>query len=64
MPMCHQAAPPLYRTAPHAAAACFLYREKETVQGVDMGSVLVEGDGSAASTGSKVAAAAELRPGV
>ena len=43
MPMCHEALPPLYRTGPHGAAACYLYREGEVVRGEDMGAVLVGG---------------------
>ena len=48
MPMCHEAVPPLFRTGPHGAAACYLYRDGEVVRGEDMGAVLVGGIAPAA----------------
>ena len=39
--------PPLYRTGPHGAAACYLYREGVVVRGEDMGAVLVGGTSAA-----------------
>ena len=36
--------PPMFRTDPHRAAACYLYREGQAVAGADLGSVLVRGD--------------------
>ena len=64
MPMCHEAVPPLYRTGPHGAAACYLYREGEVVRGEDMGAVLVGGISAAGGAGAlaKVVAGAEIRP--
>ena len=65
MPMCHEAPPPLYRTGPHGAAACYLYREGEVVRGEDMGAVLVGGISAGGGPGApaKGVAAAEIRPG-
>ena len=40
MPMCAESVPPLYRTDASRAAACFLYRDQPTLDGLDMGQVL------------------------
>ena len=65
MPMCHEAVPPLFRTGPHGAAACYLYRDGEVVRGEDMGATLVGGVGATGHAGapSNVAPGAEIRPG-
>jgi oligopeptide/dipeptide ABC transporter ATP-binding protein len=44
MEMCRDNRPPMFRTDPHRAAACYLYRDGEAVAGADLGSVLVQGD--------------------
>jgi len=56
MPMCHEAVPPLFRTGPHGAAACYLFRDGEVVRGEDIGTVLIGG------ASPKVVAEAGLRP--
>jgi peptide/nickel transport system ATP-binding protein len=42
MPMCHETAPPLFRTDANRAASCFLYRDAAPVRGEDIGTVLGE----------------------
>src|SRR5438128_397036 len=41
MPMCWDAPPPLYRTDPHRAAACFLYRDAPALRTDEMAQVFV-----------------------
>ena len=61
--MCHEALPPLYRTGPHGAAACYLYREGEVVRGEDIGTVLVGGISAGGGTrASEGVAGAGIRP--
>ena len=58
------AVPPLYRTGPHRAAACYLYRDGEVVRGEDIGTVLIGGVGAATRRAvPESVAAAEIRPG-
>jgi oligopeptide/dipeptide ABC transporter ATP-binding protein len=40
MPMCSETVPPLYRTDATRAAACFLYRDQPTIDGLQMDQVL------------------------
>ena len=39
MPQCHEAPPPLYRTGPHRAVACYLYRDAAETVGGDITAV-------------------------
>ena len=41
MPMCLEAPPPLYRTDPHRAAACYLDREAPALKAEEMATVFV-----------------------
>ncbi len=41
MPICREKEPPLFQTAEHRAAACFLYRESPEVASGDMGQLFV-----------------------
>ncbi|MEZ4867511.1 MAG: hypothetical protein R3C14_39660 [Caldilineaceae bacterium] len=40
MPECHEKAPPLYRTNPERAVACYLYKNAEEVTGNAMADAL------------------------
>jgi hypothetical protein len=40
MPVCVEQAPPLFRTAPRRASACYLYREASALAAERMGEVL------------------------
>ncbi len=44
MPECLKSRPPLYRTSPRRAVACFLYRGAPTLSGADMSEVLSSTD--------------------
>ena len=44
MAICRDSAPPLFRTEPHCASACFLYRDGEVVPRADLGAMLVKDD--------------------
>jgi oligopeptide/dipeptide ABC transporter ATP-binding protein len=47
MPMCLEAPPPLYRTDPHRAAACYLYRDAPALKAEEMDRVFVDRAGVA-----------------
>jgi hypothetical protein len=63
MAICRESAPPMFRTDPYRAAACFLYRDRAVVLGADIGAVMIPGD-DAGPTRAPADEAAELRPGV
>jgi peptide/nickel transport system ATP-binding protein len=41
MPMCREKTPPLYRTAPHRATACYLYRESPVAASETLGAIFI-----------------------
>jgi peptide/nickel transport system ATP-binding protein len=62
MAICRDSVPPLFRTDPHRAAACYLYRDGDPVPGVDIGTILIQGDDGGLGR-APADAAAEVRPG-
>jgi len=46
MPMCRETVPPLFQTAEHRAAACFLYRDSPQLDPSKLGQVFVGGQPS------------------
>jgi oligopeptide/dipeptide ABC transporter ATP-binding protein len=42
MPICVESPPPLFRTAPHRANSCYLYRDAPTIETKDMDEVFVQ----------------------
>ena len=58
MPACRASAPPLYRTGPHRAAACFLYQDAPALPPHEMATVFVD----AAAPAGRAAAAAPAPP--
>jgi peptide/nickel transport system ATP-binding protein len=49
MEICRDHRPPMFRTDLHRAAACFLYRDGDSVASAELGSVLVKGNGEPAT---------------
>ncbi len=62
MAICRDSVPPLFRTDPYRAAACHLYRDGDPVPGVDIGTILIQGDDGGLGR-APAGAAAEVRPG-